>query len=477
MKRLAIFLVFFISISVFSVLSCSNNDEEIFRIVNALIGPEGGSITSSDGKLTLDIPPGALDEDTEITIRKLNKSEIPPESNEIDVDSAYELLPDGLEFLVPVTVSVLLDILPLQEDGTMTTPLLNLFIFSDGVLELLDNLITEVDGDENIVTVSGDFSNFSNILLPIVPIGNPVLSATVMGVPPAVPPGVIFPAIVTVVSSNPADFEIIFIRYLDKSQNSVKPVEEIDPSGGADFAQNLLPIDTGPGQRFQARVEYVCTPAGTGIYGSFLAITGEVALIDSVTVVEIEFVEFKKTVICTTNISAPTPTPVTAPEPTPTPTPKPTPTPTPPSQPTCADISQIDFDAIIESLAGQTNQAPFITPNACDMSRITITNDNNGVVVTDNVPDGGGGGFPTLNGPSISQSPVQDADGTLCDLSAFGRDDIAGGNDVGIQALGQFVVTPQGAILFRFYQVSYGIDTPVQDWFGDPFIVNCEPDP
>jgi len=206
MKKLTIFLVFFISISLFSVLSCSNNDEEIFRIVNALIGPEGGEITSSDGILTLDIPPGALDEDTEITIRKLNKSEIPTESDEIDVDSAYELLPDGLEFLVPATVSVLLDIIPVQEDGTMTTPLLNLFILSNGVLEVLDNLVTEVDGDENIVTVSGDFSNFSNILLPIEPFDSPFLSATVMGVPPTVPPGGFFSPIVTVVSSNAAEF-------------------------------------------------------------------------------------------------------------------------------------------------------------------------------------------------------------------------------------------------------------------------------
>ena len=106
MKKLTIFLVFFISISVFSVLSCSNNDEEIFRIVNALIGPEGGEITSSDGILTLDIPPGALDEDTELTIRQLNTSEIPPESNEIDVDSAYEFLPKGLEFNLTVAATV-----------------------------------------------------------------------------------------------------------------------------------------------------------------------------------------------------------------------------------------------------------------------------------------------------------------------------------------------------------------------------------
>jgi len=27
------------------------------------------------------------------------------------------------------------------------------------------------------------------------------------------------------------------------------------------------------------------------------------------------------------------------------------------------------------------------------------------------------------------------------------------------------------------FEVSYGVDTPVQDWFGEPFTVNCEPDP
>ena len=121
MKKLTLFLVFSISISVFSVLSCSNNDEEIFRIVNALIGPEGAEITSSDGRLTLTFPPGALTEETTISIRRLNDDEISslPDLEDFETQSAYELLPDGLEFDVPVVVSFLLDDPPLQVDGSM----------------------------------------------------------------------------------------------------------------------------------------------------------------------------------------------------------------------------------------------------------------------------------------------------------------------------------------------------------------------
>jgi len=117
------------------------------------------------------------------------------------------------------------------------------------------------------------------------------------------------------------------------------------------------------------------------------------------------------------------------------------------------------------------------------MSRITITNNNMGGTVIDDVPDGSGGGIPTLvdeSGiPFFTPAAPTSPEGQVCVFSAFGRDDIAGGNDVGILTIGEFTITPEGINLIDDinFQVSYGVDTPIQDWFGDPFTVNCEPDP
>lgn len=63
------------------------------------IGPEGGSLTSADGRLIVTVPEGALDEDTTL--------EIQPITNEAHggIGSAYRLSPDGLAFAVPATLA------------------------------------------------------------------------------------------------------------------------------------------------------------------------------------------------------------------------------------------------------------------------------------------------------------------------------------------------------------------------------------
>lgn len=63
-----------------------------------VIGPEGGVVVSTDGRLTIDIPAGALDEAVEITIEE---AEDLPEGA---VGPAYEVLPRGTVFNEPVHV-------------------------------------------------------------------------------------------------------------------------------------------------------------------------------------------------------------------------------------------------------------------------------------------------------------------------------------------------------------------------------------
>ncbi len=77
----------------------------------AEIGPDGGSLTSADGRLTLEIPEGALDEDTMIRIGPAE------DTTGFYEDLAYELTPHGLQFNTPATLTVEFDELP--SDGEL----------------------------------------------------------------------------------------------------------------------------------------------------------------------------------------------------------------------------------------------------------------------------------------------------------------------------------------------------------------------
>jgi len=63
-----------------------------------VVGPEGGVVVSEDGRLTIDIPEGALDEPVEIIIEEAD--ELP----EGALGPAYEVLPHGTVFNAPVHV-------------------------------------------------------------------------------------------------------------------------------------------------------------------------------------------------------------------------------------------------------------------------------------------------------------------------------------------------------------------------------------
>jgi len=62
----------------------------------ATIGPAGGALTSDDGLFAIDIPAGALESDTEITIQPITNTAWG------GVGDGYRLTPDGLTFVEPV---------------------------------------------------------------------------------------------------------------------------------------------------------------------------------------------------------------------------------------------------------------------------------------------------------------------------------------------------------------------------------------
>jgi hypothetical protein len=73
-------------------------------VAQTVTAAEGGTVASPSGDASLAIPAGALPADTEITIEGLDATGLPTPK---DLGSAaYEFGPDGLQFAVPVTLSL-----------------------------------------------------------------------------------------------------------------------------------------------------------------------------------------------------------------------------------------------------------------------------------------------------------------------------------------------------------------------------------
>ena len=130
-------------------------------------GPETIVITSDDGKLTIEIPPDALDdEDLVMSITTVPLEELPEELQVVrGAGTGYRLEPDGLEFNEPVAVSLELDRSELEdepEDGISAYALVS--FSDDGELELLDRLVTEATLGEETIVARGELSHFSWIV-------------------------------------------------------------------------------------------------------------------------------------------------------------------------------------------------------------------------------------------------------------------------------------------------------------------------
>jgi len=456
MRKLTLFLLFFILIFLFSVLSC-DDDDETSRIVSSVIGAEGGSITSPDGKLTLEIPPGALTEKTEINIRKLNKDEFPPELSNSLLEELYELTPDGLQFLLPVKVNYLTDLKPKISDGMIRSTATLLFSLSDGLISIMDNLNISVNEDDSdTIVASGEITQFSFTFL--INVEALVLNVRIEGD---------LNNVALTLDRDPISGAMVFIVF-PGNENIGFGDPGIIPFPGFVLTDTVtFNIDCGD-FGLKPLIVAATTDATVGELHPFfqlaLGVDLEIDIVNAQNSEGEDIAQFLTTfaIIDPCDFSEPPSDP---------------PPPTPPSQVTCANISRIEIDALIDSFAGQISQQNFINPVACDMSRIIITNDAMGITITDDVPDGSGGGIPTLTGPPISESLMQFADGIGCEFSAFGRDDIAGGNDVGVELFGQLrIETAEDlllALIFFNVRAIYGVNTPPQDWTGDPFTVNC----
>jgi hypothetical protein len=123
------------------------------------IGAAGGTVTSSDGKVTLTIPAGALTEDVAINIHPLSNDVVPNEHLHADlsVTNAYQFSPEGLHFNSPVRVTMPFD--NVSEDGSK--PMTWLVSGQGECLDTEYELKANVEIEATIQHISADMLHFS----------------------------------------------------------------------------------------------------------------------------------------------------------------------------------------------------------------------------------------------------------------------------------------------------------------------------
>ena len=125
--------------------------------------PDVRTITSDDGKLTLEFPPGAVDDKVEITITAVPQAELPEAFLGLrGVGTGYRMEPDGLEFSAPAMATLTLARADLEgETGDGITAYALVSFREGGGLELLPEQSTEWTVGDETVTVRGEISHFS----------------------------------------------------------------------------------------------------------------------------------------------------------------------------------------------------------------------------------------------------------------------------------------------------------------------------
>ena len=102
---------------------------------NAVIGPEGGVVISEDGRLSLEVPEGALAEPTEVSVELLS-------CEEEGLADCYSVGPARVQFSKPVTVVYEAGELASMESVSL------LIKGSDGWMRMAD---AQIDREDEIV--------------------------------------------------------------------------------------------------------------------------------------------------------------------------------------------------------------------------------------------------------------------------------------------------------------------------------------
>jgi hypothetical protein len=136
------------------LLPSGGGEKGVLLVEKPVSAAQGGSIASSDGKIALEIPPGALTEDTTVSIRVLSKEEW--------TDDIKDLNPVGpVSFQEPVTLKLAMDssLYSLGPDGIEVTVPLLYTTGGNALPEPLSELEIVVSPDE--AYIQGTTTHFS----------------------------------------------------------------------------------------------------------------------------------------------------------------------------------------------------------------------------------------------------------------------------------------------------------------------------
>jgi len=110
-----------------------------------MMGAAGGQAISPDGRLVLDVPPGALAANMMITITTLAAGEGSAALQALTPDFAWDLGPDGLQFAMPVAVTVDLPFPATAVAGNIDVGIPGMTLISGGVVEFPASVTSTLD--------------------------------------------------------------------------------------------------------------------------------------------------------------------------------------------------------------------------------------------------------------------------------------------------------------------------------------------
>lgn len=99
---------------------------------------QGGTLTSDDGRFVLEIPEGAVTEETTVSVTLASVDDLPPAAGITEANLVYALSPEGLTFAVPAQATLTLDPVSETADGFGLPDVRH--ISGAGTIEPLDEL-------------------------------------------------------------------------------------------------------------------------------------------------------------------------------------------------------------------------------------------------------------------------------------------------------------------------------------------------
>ena len=156
--------------------------------------PEGGSVTSSDGMVTVEVPAGAAPDGITVTVDVGDSGSLPQQLLDSGLPVfVYELGPDGTQFAEPVTVTFRIPAALAGFDRAVGMPLAVLASRSgDELLNVYTSVNVSLDGD--VLVVSGSTDHFTQA---VVILSGVSLSLVTLPSPVKVGEGKIFHALVS----------------------------------------------------------------------------------------------------------------------------------------------------------------------------------------------------------------------------------------------------------------------------------------